>query len=77
MLVPLNVAPWLWGWPRRYLQRMHQANVHVFIAGPYEGGATGGVDDLPQLAQLPEVFTGGIWTNRIDRIGPAVRRRAR
>ena len=23
MLVPLNVAPWLWGWPDKFMQRMH------------------------------------------------------
>jgi glycerophosphoryl diester phosphodiesterase len=48
--------------------------VNVFVLGPYDGGfGSSGVDTAEQLARLPAGFTGGIWTNRIDRIGPAVR----
>ena len=74
MLVPLNVAPWLWGWPDKFLQRMDDAGVQVFVLGPYDGGlGTSGIDDVQQLSDLPSGFTGGIWTNRIDRIGAAAR----
>ncbi|MDA6987011.1 hypothetical protein OSM86_23945, partial [Escherichia coli] len=24
VLVPINVAPWLWGWPDRFLERMRR-----------------------------------------------------
>jgi len=73
MLVPSNIAPWLWGWPDKFLDRMQRAGVQVFVLGPYDGGQfSSGVDDLAALAELPEHFAGGIWTNRIDRIGPAV-----
>ena len=74
MLVPLNVAPWLWGWPVKFMQRMDAAGVDVFVLGPYDGSfGTSGIDDLEQFALLPKGFTGGIWTNRIDRIGAAAR----
>ena len=74
MLVPLNVAPWLWGWPEKFLRRMDDAGVQVFVLGPYDGSfGTGGVDELEQYAKLPKDFTGGIWTNRIDRIGATAR----
>ncbi len=74
MLVPLNVAPWLWGWPDKFLQRMGDAGVQVFVLGPYDGTyGTVGVDELEQYAKLPKAFTGGIWTNRVDRIGAAAR----
>jgi glycerophosphoryl diester phosphodiesterase len=26
VLVPINVAPWLWGWPDRFLNRMTAAD---------------------------------------------------
>ena len=72
MLVPLNVAPWLWGWPAKFLRRMDDAGVRVFVLGPYDGSfGTVGVDELEQYAKLPKDFSGGIWTNRIDRIGAA------
>lgn len=76
MFVPLNVAPWLWGWPSKFSQRMREAGVNVFVLGPYDGSfGTSGVDDLEQLAEVPPAYAGGIWTNRIDRVGPAVRGR--
>jgi glycerophosphoryl diester phosphodiesterase len=53
---------------------MDDAGVQVFVLGPYDGAlGTAGVDDLEQYAKLPKGFTGGIWTNRIDRIGAAAR----
>jgi glycerophosphoryl diester phosphodiesterase len=77
MLVPLNFAPWLWGWPDNFMQRLDAAGVHVFVLGPYDGSyASVGVDHVQQLSELPKGFSGGIWTNRIDRIGAAVRSNA-
>jgi glycerophosphoryl diester phosphodiesterase len=74
MLVPLNFAPWLWGWPQKFQQRMQSAGVDVFVLGPYDGSfGTSGVDAVEQLSELPEGYAGGIWTNRIDRIGAAAR----
>jgi glycerophosphoryl diester phosphodiesterase len=75
MLVPLNFAPWLWGWPDKFMQRMDAAGVQVFVLGPYDGSyGTVGVDDVQQLSELPMGFTGGIWTNRIARVGAALGR---
>jgi glycerophosphoryl diester phosphodiesterase len=73
MLVPLNVTRWLWGWPDKFLQRMDDAAVRVFVLGPYDGSyGSSGVDNTDQLRELPDNFSGGIWTNRIDRIGAAL-----
>ena len=74
-MVPANYAPWLWGWPNRFLQRMEAAGSHVFVIGDYAGeGYSQGVDDPGRLEELPAGFSGGIWTDRIDLIGPAVGR---
>ena len=55
MLVPLNVAPWLWGWPDKFMQRMDAAGVDVFVIGPYDGSfGTSGIDDLEQFARSAE-----------------------
>jgi glycerophosphoryl diester phosphodiesterase len=75
LLVPVNVAPWLWGWPDRLLGRMAAAGTVVFVAGPWDGGFSRGIDDAPTFDKLPRSYTGGIWTNRIDRIGPLVKAR--
>jgi len=74
VLVPINVAPWLWGWPDRFLNRMEAANSAVFVLGPYGGGEFSSGVDTPELFQrLPEKYSGGIWTNEIETIAPLAR----
>jgi glycerophosphoryl diester phosphodiesterase len=73
LLVPANVAPWLWGWPDRLLRRMDRVGTRVILIGDYTGlGFSTGFDDPARLAELPRGYSGGIWTDRIDLIGPAV-----
>ena len=75
LLVPVNVAPWLWGWPDRFLARMEKAGAQMFVVGPWEGeDFSRGLDSAADFAKLPQHFTGGIWTNRIDRIAPLIER---
>lgn len=67
VLVPVNVAPWLWGWPDRFLSRMEQAGSQVFVLGPYHGGEfSNGLDRPEDLARLPAGYNGGIWTNELQ-----------
>jgi glycerophosphoryl diester phosphodiesterase len=69
VLVPINVAPWLWGWPDRFLNRMTDANSGVFVLGPYSGGEFSTGIDTPELfARLPQGYSGSIWTNEIETI---------
>jgi glycerophosphoryl diester phosphodiesterase len=69
VLVPINVAPWLWGWPDRFLNRMDGANSAVFVLGPYSGGEfSTGIDTPDLFARLPRGYSGGIWTNEIETI---------
>jgi glycerophosphoryl diester phosphodiesterase len=76
ILVPVNYARWLWGWPNRFLNRLHRHGSLVFIIGRYDGeDFSSGIDRPDDLALLPLDFAGGIWTNRIDRIAPLVLKR--
>ncbi|MBR1124418.1 glycerophosphodiester phosphodiesterase [Bradyrhizobium lablabi] len=73
LLVPVNYAPWLWGWPNRFLARMNKHRSGVFVIGPHDGeDFSKGIDRVEDLTLLPKGYAGGIWTNRIDRIGPAI-----
>lgn len=75
VLVPINIAPWLWGWPDRFLNRMEAVGSAVFAIGPYRGGDfSTGLDMREDLARLPGGYTGGIWTNEIVTVGRLVRR---
>jgi glycerophosphoryl diester phosphodiesterase len=76
VLVPINVAPWLWGWPNRFLARMTAANSKVFFLGPYKGGEfSTGIDSVDDLRRIPAGYAGGIWTNEIETVGRTLRRR--
>lgn len=61
--IPINYAPWLWGWPNRFVARMYSANTEVFVAGPYSGVSQG--LDANGVAALPANYAGGIWTDDI------------
>lgn len=74
VLVPINVAPWLWGWPDRFLNRMQAAGSEVFVLGPYKGGEfSTGIDNSETLMRLPKDYSGGIWTNEIETIAKAIK----
>lgn len=71
--VPINVGPWLWGWPHRFTRRMKTAGTEVILWGPYDGtGFSSGIDDEETLISAPSGFDGYIWTNRIEIIGPLI-----
>lgn len=73
LLLPSNVAPWLWGWPHRFARRMHSVGTDVALIGPYGGsGFSQGFDDVEELKALQEDYAGGIWTDRIDQISTAL-----
>lgn len=73
ILVPVNFAPWLWGWPDRFVNRMSAADSAVFVLGPYDGGGFSTGIDTPELfGRLPANYSGGIWTNEIEDIARLV-----
>ncbi|MER9564799.1 glycerophosphodiester phosphodiesterase family protein [Mesorhizobium sp. M0571] len=76
LLVPVNVANWMWGWPDRFLDRMDSVGSRVYLLGPYFGGDfSQGLDDPASIDQLPDDYSGGISTDALDLVMPAVKRR--
>lgn len=74
LLIPANVAPWLWGWPSKFEARMDKAGSSVAIIGDYTGVSyTTGFDDPERISDLGSDYSGAIWTDRIDVMGPAVK----
>jgi len=73
VMVPLNVAPFAWGWPDLFIRRMQDAGSQVILLGPYGAGdpGTAGIDTIDQLDAVPDTFAGYVWTNRIEVIGLA------
>ncbi|MEI3853236.1 MULTISPECIES: glycerophosphodiester phosphodiesterase family protein [unclassified Ensifer] len=76
VIVPGNYAHFLWGWPDRFSARMKAAGSEIILLGPYHGGDfTTGIDTMQDLELVPPGFSGYIWTNRIEMIGPALGKR--
>ena len=74
LYIPTNIAPFVWGWPTRFLDRMASVDTEVFVVGPYTGGSfSTGIDTSADLDALPTGFAGGILTNEIATIAPAVK----
>lgn len=69
--IPEKFAPLLWGWPHRFLQRMNAVNTRVILVAG-SGKFSEGFDSAEDLKRIPANYTGGIWTNRVDRIGPLI-----
>lgn len=71
--VPMDYAPYLWGWPHRFTTRLAKNGSHVVLWGPYDGsGFSSGIDDMETLSRVPAGFDGFVWTNRIETIGPVI-----
>lgn len=71
LLVPLNVGPWLWGWPHLFAARMQAEGSTIILRGDYGGGIVpGGIDTEADVARVPDRFSGYVWTNEIARIAP-------
>jgi glycerophosphoryl diester phosphodiesterase len=78
LLVPSNYARWLWGWPELLIRRMRAVSTEVVIVGPrQDNNFSTGIDTEEDFRRLPPGYTGGVWTNRIDRIAPLVAAGAR
>lgn len=76
LFIPINIAPWLWGWPDRFLDRMEAADTQVFLLGPYSGGGySQGLNDPAMLDKLPAGYSGGISTDALDVIMPKLQAR--
>jgi glycerophosphoryl diester phosphodiesterase len=69
VFVPVNAAPWLWGWPNRFLARMAAVDSAVFVIGPYHGGGfPTRIDGHAERSRLPENYGGGMLANEIETV---------
>lgn len=67
--LPLRYTRFLWGWPHRLVDRMKDAD-SIFVVVNGQGQWSEAFDTAADLKQIPSGYSGGIWTERIDRIAP-------
>ncbi|WP_415814192.1 glycerophosphodiester phosphodiesterase family protein [Mesobacillus thioparans] len=70
--IPETYFSYLWGNPDKFLNRMESVGTRVILVAG-DGGWSEGFDKKQDLERLPEGYTGGIWTNRIDIISPIIK----
>ncbi|WP_100407753.1 glycerophosphodiester phosphodiesterase family protein [Bacillus solitudinis] len=57
--IPEKIAPYLWGFPNKFLNRMEDDNTRVILVAG-DGGWSEGFDKRQDLERLPKHYTGGI-----------------
>lgn len=68
--IPVDYAKFLWGWPHKFTERMGKANTAVILWAPYDGsGFSSGFDSEESMKDVPDYFSGYIWTNKIELFG--------
>jgi glycerophosphoryl diester phosphodiesterase len=70
LVLPENRARLLWGWPHRFISRMHDVGTEVFVAGPLHGEWLTGIDSEQYAHVTEDNYSGGVWTDRIEVVGP-------
>ena len=70
ILVPSNIAPWLWGWPGRFLARMEAVRSETFVLGPYHRGQS-------STGSTPTTRSAGCRSGTRGASGPMKSRRSR
>ncbi|MCM3706967.1 MULTISPECIES: glycerophosphodiester phosphodiesterase family protein [Cytobacillus] len=71
--IPESYTKLLWGWPNKFLNRMDEAGTRVIVVAG-DGSWSEGFDRPKDLKRLPDGYSGGIWTNRIELIGPVYKK---
>ncbi|MGM0779780.1 MAG: glycerophosphodiester phosphodiesterase family protein [Bacillota bacterium] len=71
--IPESYTKLMWGWPNKFLNRMDEAGTRVIVVAG-DGSWSEGFDRPEDLKRLPESYSGGIWTNRIELIAPVYRK---
>jgi glycerophosphoryl diester phosphodiesterase len=64
--LPEKYGRYLWGWPNRFVERMSGAGTRVVLTAD-GGDFSAGFDTRNDTKQIPQGWSGGIWTNRMDR----------
>ena len=74
VFVPFAYRKLLWGWPNRFVQRMGEHDAPVVLVGPFDSQSLSrGLDQVEQVDLLDEEYSGAIWTNAIEALGPHTR----
>jgi glycerophosphoryl diester phosphodiesterase len=70
LVLPLSRAKYLWGWPHTFIARMAAVDTEVFVVQQRDGWITGFDDAEDFMDVIDDNYSGGVWTDRIEVVGP-------
>ncbi len=70
--VPANLRYLAWGWPHRFEKRLNKVGSRSMLRGDLGGHLAGGIDTDRDMARVPKGYTGIVYTNKIEVVGPAL-----
>lgn len=71
--VPSNYRHFIWGWPHRFEKRLNAVGSRSLLMGSYAGMGSSGIDDLEAVGVVPINYTGLVWINKIETVGPILK----
>lgn len=75
--VPANLRRLAWGWPHRFEKRLNSVGSRSVLRGDLGSHLAGGIDTDRDIARVPADYTGIVYTNKIEKVGPVLKKRAR
>ncbi|WP_284377693.1 glycerophosphodiester phosphodiesterase family protein [Amylibacter marinus] len=69
VMIPSDIAPYLWGWPLRFQARMSANQTDIVLVGPLQKNSRIlGIDSPEMLDEVAQGFTGYIWSNDLPNL---------
>jgi glycerophosphoryl diester phosphodiesterase len=74
LLLPREGSWTLWGWPYRFLSRLHGAGARFLIQADDTGGRLAGLDQPEQLGEVPRNYRGMLLIEDMWNVGRSLQR---
>jgi glycerophosphoryl diester phosphodiesterase len=71
--VPVNYRRLLWGWPYKFETRLNKRASRSLLIGPLSHAGTAGLDSPEDLKWVPKHYSGIVFTNKAEIIGPILK----
>ena len=71
--IPANYRKFVWGWPYRFEKRLNSVGSRSVLMGDLGDHLAGGMDTQRDINRVPKDYTGIVYTNKIEVVGPALR----
>lgn len=71
--VPANLRYLAWGWPHKFESRLNAVGSRSMLVGDLGSHLAGGIDQQRDIERIPDGYTGIVYSNKIEFVGPKLR----